>query len=151
MCGGFSYKHTDKITGEPIVRKVYFPIPHAEISVEEGEGAIRLVQWGRRKGEDEEFDIPVTGWARLDSIDAGKWKRYHPQQVRVPALSFMEKDTAKVSHWFEMKPETYLLGLEIVRDERSFVYIVTNPAQGPFKEIHDRWPVIIREDFTPIS
>lgn len=57
------------------------------------------ITWGRRK--EQPGHLPATGWARDDSITAGKWARYHPQPVRVVVERFMEKDEAKQSHWLD--------------------------------------------------
>ncbi len=158
MCGGLKYTHAHPETGEIIERKVFFPIPHAEIPIlDEGASSpslreragvrgvlkTRLVQWGRRKGEDEEYDVPQTGWARLQSLAEGRWNRYSPRRVKIPALCWMEKDSARESHWFDMAPDTCLLGVDIKKGGKEFVYIVTKPAPPEFAHIHDRIPLIV--------
>jgi hypothetical protein len=47
------------------------------------DGNISLLPWGRRK--EQEGNLPLGGWARLDSINA----------VKIAVEAFMEK-----SHWF---------------------------------------------------
>jgi hypothetical protein len=79
MCGCFSYK--DPASEQ--LKKVYFPIPHAQIPIVTSDG-IKRVQWGRCMGEDEEFDVPQTGWARLNRLAAHKWNHYHLSRVRIP-------------------------------------------------------------------
>jgi hypothetical protein len=145
MCGGFSYTYKDPAFGEVKVRKVFFPIPHAQIPILDGR-EVKMVQWGKRQGEDPEFVVPVTGWARLNSLVEGKWNHYQPKRVRIPALTWMEKDPEKNSHWFEMEPDRYLLGVKIDKSERSFVYIVTREATGEFLKIHSREPMIVGPD-----
>ncbi len=143
MCGGFSYQPKEAKTGHETPKKIYFPIPYAQIPILSGDGDIRMVQWGKRKGEDEEFDVPQTGWARIESLVAHKWDKYHPSRVRIPALSWMEKDPARDSHWFDLQPDQYLLGVKIEVPEKAFVYVVTKPATEWFKPIHDREPMVV--------
>jgi putative SOS response-associated peptidase YedK len=145
MCGGFSYTAKHPETGESMTRKVFFPIPHAQLPVLT-ENGIEIMQWGKRKGEDPEVDVPVTGWARIASLSEGKWNAYHPQRVRIPALQWMEKDSTKTSHWFDMEPDSAMLGVKIVRGDRNFVYIVTRPATGIYQDVHDRMPMIVKVD-----
>ena len=73
MCGGLKYTHANPETGGVIERKAFFPIPHVEIPVlDENEHRTRLVQWGRRKGEDETYDVPQTGWASASNTFAAR-------------------------------------------------------------------------------
>jgi len=60
MCGGVHYKKD----GESY--RSYFPNPKAQLPVLTEDGDTELVQWGRR--EKQAGHLPVTGWARLDSI-----------------------------------------------------------------------------------
>ncbi len=149
MCGGLEYEYIDKTTGKKARKKVYFPIPHAQIPVET-EAGIELMQWGKRQGEDPEFNVPITGWARLASLAEGKWNQYQPNRVKIPALRWMEKDKERVSHWFDMEPGGSLLGVKIEKpakddpkNRQTFVYIVTHPAKAYFAQVHDRMPYVV--------
>ena len=52
----------------------------------------------------------------------------------------MEKDGAKVSHWFDMKPDEMLQGLLTIHDDIARVYVVITDNTPPeFSYIHDRW------------
>lgn len=144
MCGGFKYKvkPADKLV--EMEKKVFFPIPHAQIPVITGEGVLEFCQWGKRKGEQPEIDVPQTGWARLGSLAEGKWNHYNPARVKIPALSWMEKDKDKQSHWFDMPDGGgYLQGVRIDRDDLSFVYVVTKEATGIYAEVHHRTPLVV--------
>jgi putative SOS response-associated peptidase YedK len=143
MCGGVEYVYQNPGTGETVNRKTYFPIPAAEIPVLT-ESGIQLVRWGKRRGEDVGIDVPETGWARLQSLAEHKWDRYVPHRVKIPVLRWMEKDRQKQSHWFDVDPGTYLLGVQIDKPERSYVYVVTRQTQGDFAKIHDREPLLTR-------
>lgn len=146
MCGGMEYQYTDPATGQILTRKVYFPIPRARIPViledEAPEPVITMCRWGRRQGEDPEFDVPVTGWARLLSLKEGKWNQYNPKRIKIPALRWMEKDDEKQSHWFNMTPDRAILGVLLENRGEHFAYVVTKPSIGLFADVHDRMPVV---------
>ena len=147
MCGGMEYEIKDPKTGLVVRKKAFFPIPKVQIPVMDEQG-IHWARWGKRKGEDPEIDVPVTGWARLISLKEGKWNHYQPRRVKIPALRWMEKDGAKTSHWFDMSPDHCLLGVEIERqwqgESLRFVYVVTKPSSGLFADVHDRMPVLTK-------
>jgi len=75
MCGGVRYN----INQESV--RVYFPNPQAQLPVIMKDGNISLLPWGRRK--EQEGKLPLGGWARLDSIYAGKWNSVQPQPVKM--------------------------------------------------------------------
>jgi hypothetical protein len=142
MCGGFAYQKKDPETGAIVLKKVFFPIPGVQVPVWDGE-AWQWCQWGKRRGEDAEIDVPLTGWARLQSLKEGKWNHYQPKRVRIPAVRWMEKDAQRNSHWFEVPPERALLGVQIEKAARRFVYIVTRPAEAVYAEVHGRMPLLV--------
>lgn len=137
MCGGIKY--TDN---QNKAWTVYFPSPKAALPVIKKSGEIEWITWGKRKEETVEF-FPNGGWARLDSIQAGKWKRFHPIPVQLPVQAFMEKDHEKVSHWFEVTNTEVLQGLLTVHEDQARVYVVTTDTPAEFSYIHDRWPRVI--------
>ncbi|SFP68707.1 hypothetical protein SAMN05216229_104318 [Geopseudomonas sagittaria] len=57
------------------------------ISKSQADGSVEWVPWGRRK--EREGHLPATGWARVDSISAGKWARFHPREVWIVVERFM--------------------------------------------------------------
>ena len=65
---------------------------------------------GRNKAAPQR-QVPATGWAQVDSITAGRWARFHPQEVRIIAERFMKKDPAGVSHWFDLEEGQTIDGL----------------------------------------
>ncbi len=89
MCGGIEYH------GE----KVYFPNPEARLPVRTKDGGVTWVPWGERN-RGGKLVFPNGGWARPDSIYAGKWKPWHPRPVLIICDKFMEKDAEGVTHWF---------------------------------------------------
>jgi hypothetical protein len=79
MCGGVYYASN----GGDI--RFYFPNPEAQRP-----GGIQLLAWGRRPGK--AGKLPLGGWARLNSIDEGRWDRWFPIPVKMPLKCFMEQD-----------------------------------------------------------
>ena len=137
MCAGLEYIEP---TGK--VWKVYFPNPKAALPVVLSNGAVEWVKWGRRKEEQAPF--VQGGWARMDSIEAGKWDRYNPQPVTLAAQKFMEKDAEKVSHWIVV-PQGFAIHALIVHNELDKrLYIVTEDTPPEYSWVHDRWPRLIQ-------
>lgn len=137
MCGGVEVAGRYSATGKPI--RVYFPNPKAALPVLQADGSVEWITWGRRK--EQPGHLPATGWARDDSIAVGKWARYHPQQVRVVAERFMEKDEAKQSHWFDLAEGQTIEALLLQQGEERRVYVVTTTAPSNSR-VHERWPAI---------
>jgi hypothetical protein len=102
------------------------------------DGQIMIYEWGNRGGA-KVSKLPATGWCRLESLEAGKWRWLAPEKVIIPADFGLEK-----SVWFPIEQ-----GVEavLVHDEqkRPRVYIITEPASHYFQTMtrHDRMPVLI--------
>ncbi|WP_197673147.1 hypothetical protein [Pseudomonas oryzae] len=80
----------------------------------------------------------------MDSISAGKWARFHPQDVRIAAERFMEKDPAGVSHWFDLEEGQAIEGLLVAAGDERRIYVVTSLPPLGCESIHGRWPVVMR-------
>ena len=134
MCGGVYYIHEGQES------RVYFPNPKAVLPVREKDKSIVLLPWGRRK--EQQGHLPMGGWARLDSIYAGRWDKWFPVPVKIPIKQFMEKDIQGNSHWFDITKGQFIQGL-IARDKyEQRVYVVTITPE--FEDaVHDRWPRIL--------
>ena len=132
MFGGIKYQD----------HKIYFPQPDARLPVKLRHGGIAWMIWGRRKEESNRF--PNGGWARIDSIKAGKWKPWHPRPVLIAADQFMEKDHDEQSHWIPLDNRMVIQGLLAERKEEKRVYVVTIDTPSECAWIHDRWPRMIR-------
>ena len=134
MCGGVYYT----MDGQDI--RVYFPNPKALLPVKMKNKNIEVLPWGRRK--EQMGVLPLGGWARLDSIYAGRWDKWFPKPVKLPLKSFMEKDIECQSHWFDLTKGQCIQGL-IARDKyEQRVYIVTITPEIE-DSVHNRWPRII--------
>ena len=135
MCGGVTFEYQ----GEDF--RIYFPNPNAVLPVRLKSGAHELIPWGRRR--EQQGLLPVGGWARLDSIYAGRWDKWFPVPVKIDLTSFMEKDYEGKSHWFDLMKGQYIQGL-IARDKgEQRVYVVTIPPEPELADIHDRWPRVM--------
>lgn len=125
--------------------RVYFPNPRARLICRLKTGEETEAVWGRRNREEyPESPVPVTGWARLESIQAGRWDRFHGEKVHIPATAYMEKDKDRQSHWFELAEDQFLVGLLLQWQDLRFVYVVTVPTPEAFRHIHHRWVMIQR-------
>jgi hypothetical protein len=135
MCESIYYHHlgTD-------IRQV-FPNPTAVLPVKLKRGAI-LLPWGRRQTQ--AGVLPLGGWARLDSIHAGRWDRFFPKSVKLPVASFMQRDIEGREHWYELIKGQYIQGLVAREGQERRVYIVTITPEAE-DAIHERWPRIVSE------
>lgn len=134
MCGGVYYS----FNGQDI--RVYFPNPRAQLPVRRKDGEIVLLPWGRRK--EQAGVLPLGGWARLDSIHAGRWDKWFPVPVKFVIKSFMEKDVEGASHWYDLTQGKWIQGLVARNDHEQRVYVVTVEPQRD-DAVHDRWPRIM--------
>ena len=136
MCGGVRLQCDGKELS------IYFPNPKAMLPVRLKSGNNLLIPWGRRR--EETGSLPQTGWARLDSIKAGKWDRLSPRPVKILVDAFMEKDQRGTSHWYPLPPGDFIQGLIANWKDEQRVYVVTvSPNLGEEAAIHDRWPRIL--------
>lgn len=135
MCGGVYYT----FNGEDV--RVYFPNPRAKIPVKKKDGNSLLLPWGRRK--DQSGLLPLGGWARLDSVYAGRWDKWLPRPVKLPIKSFMEKDLEGNSQWFDLTRGKCIQGLVAQANGEQRIYVIT-VAPEMENAIYDRWPRIIK-------
>jgi len=134
MSGGVYYT----VNGQDV--RVYFPNPGACLPVRTRAGTPGLLPWGRR--HEQAGHLPLGGWARLDSIYAGRWDRWFPVPVKLSVKSFMEKDFEGHSHWYDLTRGQWIQGL-VARDRHERrVYVVTVEPELP-DMIHGRWPRIL--------
>jgi len=133
MCGGVRFVSNNKEI------KTYFPNPQAQLPILLKDYSVTLQPWGRR--EQQQGRLPLGGWARHESILAGKWDYTNPKPVKIAVEAFMEKDNNKVSHWFNVESGTYIQGLLARLDDECRIYVVT--IEPDFKVIHSRYPRIV--------
>ena len=133
MCGGVYYT-----VGDQDIR-VYFPNPKAILPVKKIRQhrviTLRPAQTTSRR-------LPLGGWARLDSIYAGRWDRWFPIPVKLSIKSFMEKDIESHNHWFDLTKGQYIQGLLARNKNEQRIYVVTvTPEMSD--AMHERWPRIL--------
>lgn len=125
------------------VYTVYFNQQRAMLPVKLKNGDSKLVTWGRR--ENESSEMPLGGWARLNSIRNEKdnrWKMYLPKPVQIPVDKFMEKDFEGRACWYEVTKGKCIQGL-LAKDQQEYrLYIVTIDPEDLMNS-HYRWPHII--------
>jgi len=134
MCGGVYYTYNGNDT------RFYFQNPKAVLPVKIRNGQSILLPWGRRKNQTGK--LPLGGWARLDSIYAGRWDRWFPKPVKLTIKSFMEKDIESHSHWFDLTTGQYIQGLIAREGSEQRVYIVTIVPEMSDAS-YERWPKLI--------
>lgn len=141
MCAGIETDQQGKAA------RVYFPVPHAALPVLQRDGGEIMLMWGARGKEyaagNPRIKWPEGGWARLESIQSGRWDAFDPQPVKIPAQGFMEKDADGKSHWFKLEPGQFIQGLIAHAGEERRVYVVTVSPPPEHAHIHDRWPRIV--------
>lgn len=115
-----------------------YPDPVVQLPVIH-DGQTVIYEWGNRSGKGK---LPRTGWCRLDSVEAGKWRWLNPQPVEIPANFGLEKGV-----WFHI--EQGIRGV-LVHDEQSQprVYMLTQDASHYYATMtrHERMPVLIEQE-----
>lgn len=99
------------------------------------DGKTQLIPWGNR---DNQSKMPKTGWAKAESIKAGKWKWLNPKIVKILADKGYEKGV-----WFDI-PSGGVQGLVATLDKDVRAYMITKPASADYLKLtkHDREPII---------
>lgn len=127
---------------------VHFSQARAMLPVKLKNGTIKLVTWGRRENENSE--MPLGGWARLNSIRNNtdqRWHMYLPKPVHIPITKFMEKNFEGKSCWYEINKGQYIQGLLAQQEDEYRLYIVTiDPTD--LTNCHYRWPHIMTSAIT---
>ncbi len=122
------------------VRRVDFNQSKAKLPVLLKAGGVMWLPWGRHqlhKGE-----LPLGGWARLETIAEGKWDAFFPKPIKIPVQGFSEVDFEGRAHYFKLVKGQAVQGLLARRDQELRVYIVTiTPERSD--AAFARWPKII--------
>lgn len=112
------------------------PIPQLPIQ-RTAQSEWELVLWGNR--DDPVSRLPCTGWAREESVLAGKWQGYQPEPVIIPAQRGCEKGV-----WFPVS--VGIQGLLVADEHRTpHVYMLTRAATPEYTALtkHDRMPIFV--------
>ena len=109
------------------------PLPQLPV---EHDGQFCVYEWGNRSGN---TTLPKSGWCRFESLEAGKWRWLHPEEVIIRANFGLEK-----GRWFHI--DEGIRGL-LVNDEagRPHIYMLTEPASHYYQGMtrHNRMPVFL--------
>ncbi len=108
---------------------------------ESAEPEPRLMLWGNR---DKNKPLPQTGWARLESIEEGKWGYLKPKPALIPVSYGVEK-----GKWFSI--DNGIAGLVVRKAGEERIYMLTEAADEEFLDVthHERMPVLIDQDAIP--
>ena len=134
MCGGVLYQYK----GQDV--RTFFPNPRSTLPVKTRSGEIQLLPWGRRQNQIGK--LPLGGWARLESVYAGRWDRWFPKPVKLQVAGFMEKDIEGHSHWYELTRGQWIQGLVARVQHEQRIYVVTIEPERE-DAVHERWPRIL--------
>ena len=121
-------------------RQVRFTQARARLPVLTRNWQVRLLPWGRR--QQETSSLPLGGWARLQTIQSGRWDAWLPRPVKLPVDAFMETDMTGRGHWFPVTRGQYIQGLVAKQSGEQRVYVVTLDV-GPEDVYFERWPRIV--------
>jgi hypothetical protein len=104
------------------------------------DGQLVIYEWGNRGNK--ESKLPRTGWCRMESLKAGKWRWLRPEPIEIPADFGLEKGV-----WFQIQQG--IRGI-VVEDEqeRPHVYMVTLPASHYYQTMtkHERMPDLVDQE-----
>jgi hypothetical protein len=97
---------------------------------------VHLYDWGNRE---KDVDLPKTGWARIESIDAGRWNHLNPKPIIIPAQRGYEKKV-----WFDITGG--IEGLLVEKDGVTRAYMLTIPSSREYetKTKHERMPKLVK-------
>lgn len=103
------------------------------LTVEENQ-QINLYPWGNR---DKNIKLPKTGWAKIESVQDGRWDWLAPKIVTIPSLMGYEK-----KKWF--KTPSGIKAVKVRYHNLTRVYMLTTKATKNYLEFtgHDRMPVL---------
>lgn len=99
----------------------------------------QIIEWGNRGNK--KSRLPPTGWAKNESVEAGKWKYLKPEKIIIPANFGLEKGV-----WYHITE-----GMEgiLVLDEggKPHVYMLTQAASHYYQIMthHERMPIFLGE------
>ncbi len=142
LAGSYSTEELAQFERAGQVRSLFWqrgePLLPVQTDLEGNDEGLALVCWGNR---DKAAPFPQTGWARIDSITAGKWSYLRPKPVLIPVSYGVEK-----GRWFPI--EQGIRGVLVQRGGQERVYMLTDNASPDFLQAtrHERMPVLQGQD-----
>lgn len=112
--------------------QVFFWQDRPFLPIEE-DGQVHLYDWGNREAG---LKMPKTGWARVETVQDGRWDYLSPQIVKIVCDKGYEK-----KKWF--KTPTGLKAIKVKLYNVTRVYLLTTKADQEYLKItgHDRMPI----------
>ena len=100
------------------------------------EGQLAIYAWGNT---DRRSKLPVTGWAMLEDVEAGRWADLRPEIVDIPACFAWDRGV-----WYQVREGVRGI-LVWDGEERACVYILTEKASHYYEVMtrNERMPVFI--------
>jgi hypothetical protein len=156
MCGGVGFKI--KNIPEAELKKYYSPElirrfktadrvesffwqknPVLPVKLKSG---VEVMEWGNKN---EQIKLPLTGWARAESLKAHKWDYLELEIVDLPVDSGYEKKT-----WFDLPKG--VKGIIVKRGKLEKVYMITKEATADYKKQtgHNREPIGEKKNFKKV-
>lgn len=98
---------------------------------------IKLIDWGNRE---KNVDLPKTGWARWESVNAGRWNHLTLKEISIPVRRGYEKRV-----WFDITGT--IAGILAEKNGIVRAYMITIPADDEYRSLtgHDRMPKIAKQ------
>jgi hypothetical protein len=103
------------------------------------DGRLRLLRWGTRRGESR--CLPLTGWTRQATVEAGSWAG--AESVVIPATLGLEQGV-----WYRIRQGVRgLVAADEAGQER--VYVLCEPASHYYRVMtRSAWmPVLVGDEF----
>lgn len=99
------------------------------------DGQSLLIEWGNRHAR---RNVPATGWAQRESVQAGKWHHHRPIPVIIPVQRGYEQGV-----WFAITHGIH--GIVVGRGVDARVFMMTEAATPEFMALtnHPRQPWLI--------
>lgn len=121
------------ISGDEV--RMYWANKHAQLPIHIY-GDNRLVEWGSK---DPGSRLPKTGFCKVESLEAGKWRHLNPQPIEVLSSFALSNGV-----WFQVRKA--MRGILIYDEkEHPHAYIVTQASTHYFNIMTgaDRMPILL--------
>lgn len=124
-----------------VAKQIEYPHPRAALPIQVSEGQIKWLRWGNYL-EEKEGGFFVGGWARLSSLDAGKWDKLKPEPVDLIVNEFLSRDIERKPHWINIPEGHAIKGIIATLNDERRVYVVTTEPPEEYANMDERWPLI---------
>lgn len=133
MCSGIEYQDQLHLWQDASVR----------LPVLRRDGTVQWLPWGGRHGLETVFHQGPC--ARLESVLAGKWRRFSPRPVKILLSRYMERDARGRPYWVKVEDGQFLQGVLASHGGEQRVYVVTVASPPAYQHVQPRWPRVLPE------